>query len=199
MPETPHFWMWLNEPQHAAAVQAVLGIVTTLASIAAATAALKAYLNSVEQVRVANEQLKVARRQANAAQRPFLVVEQERIEATPHIKGHLLIVHNQGSGPVTDAYWLRESDLQAALDSGFQPEWIRIGSMSLNGKAALQLQNSEKFASTIGSGIRIHYQDLEGTRYVCFCTETRLGTNCDNEELSVSDPSPLSRQLEKSA
>jgi hypothetical protein len=74
-PETHHLWIWINEPQHSAAIQALLGIVTTIASLAAAFAALKAYLKTVDQVRIANQQLEVARRQANAAQRPFLVIE----------------------------------------------------------------------------------------------------------------------------
>ena len=189
--ETHHLWIWINEPQHAAAVQAVLGIITTLASIAAAFAALKAYLKTVEQVHIANEQLSLARRQANAAQRPFLVVEDELVEASPRVKGHILMVHNNGSGPVTDSYWVRESELKDTMLDGHSPHWTRIGSISLNGKAALQLPNSEKFASTVDSGILIHTQNLEWTAYFCRCTANRLGTNCDNGELSASEPSPL--------
>lgn len=191
VPETHHLWVWINEPQHAAAIQAVLSIVTTAASLAAAFAALKAYLKAVDQVRIANEQLAVARRQANAAQRPFLVVEEELVDASPHIKGKVLIVHNNGSGPVTDSYWIREHDLQSALEDKRSPEWTRVGSISLSGKAALRLPDSQKFASNIGSGIRIHYKDLEGTAYFCLCTTSRLGPNCENGELSPGATSPI--------
>jgi hypothetical protein len=189
-PETHHLWIWINEPQHSAALQALLGIVTTIASLAAAFAALKAYLKTVDQVRIANQQLEVARRQANAAQRPFLVIEEEVVDASPHIKGKVLIVHNNGSGPVTDSYWIRDADLKAALQERRPPGWTRVGSISLNGRAALRLPDSEKFASNIGSGIRIHYKDLEGATYFCLCTTSRLGPNCDNGELSPDESSP---------
>jgi hypothetical protein len=186
-------WVWLNEPQHSAAVQAVLGIFTTVAAIVAAVAAFMVYRKTVEQVGIANGQLASARKQANAAQRPFLVVEHELIEDHPEIKGKILIIHNNGQGPVTNSFWVRESELEKAKVENRIPKWARIGSISVKGKAALPVVGTERFASNIESGIWIHYSDLEGNVYSCWCTDTRLGPNCDNDLLADPDSSPIRR------
>jgi hypothetical protein len=191
LPETNHLWIWLNEPQHSAAVQAILGIFTTVAAIVAAIAALMAYWKTVEQVSIANAQLGSARKQANAAQRPFLVVEHELMKDHPEIKEKILIIHNNGQGPVTNSFWVRESELKKARVENGNPKWARIGSISVKGKAALPVVGTERFASNIESGIWIHYSDLEGNVYFCWCTDTRLGPNCDNDILSDPTSSPI--------
>ena len=193
LPETSHLWVWLNEPQHSAAVQAVLGIFTTIAAIAAAIAAFKAYRKTVEQVDIANLQLDSARRQANAAQRPFLTVEHEFVKDHPEIQGKVLIVHNRGQGPVTNSFWIRQSELDRTKAEKREPRWARIGSISMKGMAALPVFDTEKYASKIELGIWIHYGDLDGKVYFCWCTNTRLGPNCDNGELADPDSSPIRR------
>lgn len=191
LPESSHLWVWLNEPQHSAAVQAVLGVFTTVAASLAAIAAFMAYRKTVEQVRSANEQLASARKQANAAQRPFLVVEHELIKDHPEIKEKILIVHNNGLGPVTNSFWIRQSELDKARQERREPRWTRVGSISVKGKAPLPVIDTERFASNIDSGIWIHYSDLEGESYFCWCKPTRLGTSCDNGVLADPDSSPL--------
>ncbi len=190
-PEIRHLWVWVNEPQHGTAVQAVFAIVTTVASIIAVIAALWAYFRTVDQVKIANQQLRLTRKQASAAQRPFLVVEREQVKASSQVKGRVLIVHNKGEGPVTDCYWIRDKYLQSARRDSRRANWRRIGSISRNGRAGLRLPHSNDFAARVGTGIWLHYKDLEGSLYACWCKPSRLGPECDNRKLRAEEPSPL--------
>lgn len=192
-PETQHLWVWINEPQHAAAVQAILALLTTFAAIWAALAASAAYRKTVDQVRIANDQLEVARKQATAAQLPYLLVEEEESRPEWGMKGTILMVHNSGAGPVTDAYWIRTAALIRGKKDPQVARWARVGSISTGGKSPLPLRGEdEKYAVSLNkSSIVIHYKDLEGTIHVCRCTETRLGPFCDNSVLPVEEPSPL--------
>lgn len=82
-----HPWIWLNEPQHGTAVQAVTSIVASLAAIVAAIYAIRAYRSARIQAVAAVEQTAIVREQARRAeqqyddQRKELIAERALVEA----------------------------------------------------------------------------------------------------------------------
>lgn len=57
-----HPWIWLNEPQHGSAIQAVAGIVYTVASIVVGGFAVGTYKSTKEQTRIARGQVEATER-----------------------------------------------------------------------------------------------------------------------------------------
>jgi hypothetical protein len=73
-----HPWIWLNEPQHGTAVQAVAAIVATIAAVAAGLYAGGAYRSTVRQLELAKEQLQLQKDQFDAEKQR--VSEERRAE-----------------------------------------------------------------------------------------------------------------------
>jgi hypothetical protein len=58
-----HPWIWINQPQHSSAVQAVTSVIATAAAIGAAYFAYRAYASAAGQLVIAREQLNLQRNQ----------------------------------------------------------------------------------------------------------------------------------------
>jgi hypothetical protein len=58
-----HPWVWVNEPQHGTAVQAIAAVVGSVAALFALIFSALAFVNTRKQVRIANDQTKLAREQ----------------------------------------------------------------------------------------------------------------------------------------
>jgi hypothetical protein len=162
---------------------------------AAANAQAEAGLNqsfaAAKQTELLESTLALNRLQTNAAQRPFVLVEREVKQLTEHVREPILVVHNNGDGPVTDAYWIQEQLLTETQTDGNKPNWVRIGSISKGGMTPLRLRDGRHFASGIGEGIIVHYKDLSGAFYYCRCTSHFLGTDNDNGEIADGADTPL--------
>jgi hypothetical protein len=80
-----HPWVWLNEPQHAAAIQAVASLVATIAAVVAGIFAGKAFYATARQLNIAKEQLTLQRDQFEAEKLRLLeerYAEKSRAKAT---------------------------------------------------------------------------------------------------------------------
>lgn len=58
-----HPWIWINQPQHSSAVQAVTSVVATVAAMGAAFYAYRAYASAAGQLVIAKDQLHLQRDQ----------------------------------------------------------------------------------------------------------------------------------------
>lgn len=76
----PHPWIWLNEPQHSAAIQAITGVVAGAAAIAAGWFAYRAYHAATQQIVHAKAAAEHARTQADAAQKQLKLAIMEHSE-----------------------------------------------------------------------------------------------------------------------
>jgi hypothetical protein len=62
----PHPWIWINEPQHGTAIQALAAVVATIAAVIAGYFAARAYFATSTQLTIAREQLKLQKDQFQA-------------------------------------------------------------------------------------------------------------------------------------